>query len=87
MNIVRTGLLSAKAKPIAAPRKGAEQEVARTVANRPLKNAPALPCFDAKPVAVVRTPDPGVISKTPNRFSAMSVTSVVIARRKYGLPN
>src|SRR5215472_13302914 len=87
INIVRMGLLRANAKPIAAPRKGAEQEVARTVASRPLKNAPAAPCFEAKPVAVVRTPDPGVTSNTPNKFSAISVTNVVIPRRKYGLPN
>src|SRR3954463_673886 len=47
ISTINTALLSAKAKPIAAPRNGAEQDVASTVAKRPLKNAPAAPCFDA----------------------------------------
>ena len=80
--MVIAGLLRANAKPIAAPRKGAEQDVAKTVASKPLKNAPAAPCFEARVVAAVRAPDPRVISKTPNRFNAMSVTNVVIATRK-----
>ena len=66
-----------KAKPSAAPRKGAVQGVARMVASTPLKNAPAGPCFDAKVPAVSMTRPPGLISKRPKRFSATRVTSAV----------
>src|SRR5262245_22610809 len=85
MKTVTAGLLNANA--IAAPKNGAEQDVAKTVARRPLKNAPAPPCFEARVVAAVRVPDPRETSKTPKRFSAMSVTNVVIATRKKGFPN
>src|SRR6266566_8100447 len=78
MRIVMTGLLRANAKPMAAPRNGAEQEVARTVAKSPLKNAPAAPCLEARLVAAVSAPEPRVISKTPKRFRAISVTRVVM---------
>ena len=70
------------ANPTAAPRNGAVQEVARIVASSPLKNAPAAPSFaEALAAAPIARPL-SVTSNTPNRFSAISVTIVVMASRK-----
>src|SRR5581483_5525651 len=67
----------AKANPSAAPRNGAVQGVASTVASTPLKKAPAAPERDASAPAAFITPLPGLISKSPNKFNATSVTMTV----------
>ena len=76
-----------KAKPRAAPRKGAVQGVASTVAKTPLKKAPAGPCLAAKPPAAPTTRPLRLTSNRPKRFKAISVTSVVSPTRNSGLPN
>ena len=80
-------VLCKKAKPSAAPKNGAVQGVARTVARTPLKNAPVEPCFEASSPAVSSVRPPSVTSKIPNRFSATSVMSVMRQTMKMGLPN
>ena len=68
-------------------RNGAVQGVASAVASTPLKKAPAAPLLEASvPAASIARP-PIVTSKTPNKFSATSVTSTVRETRKIGLPN
>ena len=66
----------AKAKPSAAPRKGAVQGVAKIVASTPLKNAPDAPCWEARSPAAPITRPLKVTSNKPNRFSATTVTLV-----------
>ena len=66
------GDFCANAKPSAGARNGAVQGVARVVASTPLKNAPGAPCFEASWPAASAIFPPGVISYTPNRFSATS---------------
>src|SRR5262249_30400021 len=82
ISTVISGCLKEKANPAAAPKNGAEQDVASTVASNPLKNAPADPSFADSVPAAVAVPEPRVTSNTPNRFSAINVTSVVITTRK-----
>ena len=76
-----------KAKPSAGARKGAVQGVAKAVARTPLKKAPAGPCLEASELAAVMALPLRVTSKTPKRFSATRVTSVIMVTRKTGLPN
>src|SRR2546422_435586 len=87
IRMVRAGLVRTEANPTAGARNGAVHEVASSVVSSPLKNAPAEPCLDAKVVAAVSAPELKVTSKTPNRFSAIKVTSTVMMIRKYGLAN
>ena len=76
-----------KANPSAVPRKGAVQGVARAVARTPLKNAPAVPGFDASEPAASRARPPGFTSNTPNRFKATRVTSTINTTTNCGLLN
>ncbi|MGH9457047.1 MAG: hypothetical protein ACRD2J_05335, partial [Thermoanaerobaculia bacterium] len=59
-----------KANPIAVPRNGAVQGVARAVASTPWTNAPPAPC---PPATALPNENPR-ISKTPNRFIAKTTT-------------
>src|SRR5438874_2481754 len=56
-----------KAKPKATPRNGALQGVGRAVASTPLKNAPALPSFDARPAAAPIARPLTTTSKPPRK--------------------
>ena len=72
----------AKAKPSDAPKNGAVQGVASTVASTPFMNAPALPWREDAAPAALMVPPPRVISKMPNKLSATSVTMTVRATMK-----
>ena len=68
------------ANPRAVPKNGAVQGVASTVASMPLKNAPMFPLREAAfEAALVKRPP--VISKTPKKLSATSVTRRVMRTR------
>ncbi len=74
-----------KANPSAAPRNGAVQGVARTVAKTPWRNDPRSPSRDAHAKMPVLAPPGSVISKTPKRFKAKTSTSALMPTTKYGL--
>ena len=72
----------ANAKPTAVPRKGAEQGVASTTANRPsrkLRRAPVV-CSPRR----AAPPTSKLISNTPKRLSANATSTIAMADTKSG---
>ena len=83
---ITTGAVCARAKPIAVPRKGAEQGVAIRVANRPEKKWPAIPSRAAVPSSRASARGSG-ISNSPHRLRQKSTTTTARKATKPGCWN
>ena len=83
----RMDVLCVKAKPIAVPKKGAEQGVLKRTMRMPLKKAPAKPSLRVAASMRVSVFPGRKISKAPNRFMANAESKTTIKAMNPGFWN